>query len=130
MVTRVDAWVVFLGVALLLLTQLVSALDLRAIIARLKASYHVLWVRMECPSWWYLAITLGRGASEIPGSSRIRIISWLSNKEYLGLNDPVITRLAQRQKIADRLSLTIALLVLGYGLLRHYGVVSISDAVG
>jgi hypothetical protein len=130
MATHVDAWVVFAGAAVLLLTQLVSALDLRAIITRLKMNHHVLWLRMECPSWWFLTITLGRGAAlDIPGSNRINIISWLSNKEYLLLNDSVLTRFAQRQRIANRVGVTIALLVLGYGLLRHYGVVGIADAV-
>jgi hypothetical protein len=123
MITQSDAWVVFSGVAFVFLIQIVSVLDSRAIIAHLNLNHHVLWIKMGCPSFWRLVFTRGHELED-PGPDRINILGWLSDKEYLELNDSVLTRLAQRERILDYLGLFIVVLVLGYGLLRHYGVLA------
>ena len=123
--TPVDTWLLFAGLALLLLTQLASALNLRAMVSRLKLDHHIIWFKMSCPSWWRLSFVRGSNALQGPGSDRISFWAWLAYKEYLDLNDPVITALARKQKNMNRLGLTIAVLLFGFLLLRHFGVVNI-----
>jgi hypothetical protein len=115
-----DAWVVSTGAVLLVLAQSVYAFYLRAIILRLKSSRHVLWLRMGCPTWWSLAITRGSGAFENPGANRVNLTRWLSDKQYLELDDSVLAEFAKRQLIALRLGIAIGVIVIGYGLLRYF----------
>ena len=128
--TPVDIWVLFTGVALLFLTQLASALHLRAMVSRLKLDHHVIWLKMNCPSWWRLSFARGSDALQSPGSDRISFWVWLAYKEYLDLNDSVITTLARKQRNMNRLGLTVGVLLFAFLLLRHFGVIKIrSDVV-
>jgi hypothetical protein len=119
-------WVLFSGLALMFLAQFASAFNLRTIIARLKLDHHVIWLRMGSPSWWRLSFMRGSDAIQSPGSDRISLWAWLAYKEYLDLNDSVITKLARQQRSMNWLSLTIGILVFGFLSLRHFGVINIS----
>jgi hypothetical protein len=127
--SHVDIWVVFSGAVALLFYQFVYAFQTRGIISRLKSNHHILWLQMDCPSWWVLSLSRGSGAIEAPGSNRINVTNWLNGKEYLGLNDPVLTRLARRQLAALRVAMTIGAVLMVYGMLRYFGVLAFSDAV-
>ena len=113
---------------LLLTAEIASSIALRSIIARLNSDHHVLWLKMDCPTKWYLTLSRGSDVFENIGTNRISLAAWLSNKEYIDLNDPVITKFALRRKFVNRPSLAVVMLLISYGLLRYFGVLSTTGA--
>jgi hypothetical protein len=128
-VSYVDTWVVLSGAVALLLCLLTYGFQMRGVISRLKWNHHVLWLHMDCLGWWVFAFTRSTGAIEGAGSNRINVSNWLNGKEYLALYDRVLTGLAQRQLAATRVGITIAAILVGYGLLRYFGVIVLANTV-
>jgi hypothetical protein len=122
MLSLVDTLMVLAVAALLLAAEATSSLYLRKIISRLNSNHHVLWLKMGCPSRWYLA--LGRDSSPDIGTQRINLALWLYNEEYVALNDADITRMARRRAFLDRVGLALMALLGGYGVLRYYGLLN------
>ena len=106
--------------ALILVIGVDTFVTLRRIVVRLKSEHHVLWLRLGSPeAFTSLMATRADFAASLAGRTTLTL--WLSRGEYLDLNDPIITKLARRRKLAQRAAIAVLIAsLLAYAWLHRY----------
>lgn len=126
--TPIDNRVVFTIAALMLAASLASFVNTRRLIARLKETQRALWTSLGSPSALYWTLSRGGDLLQTLGTNRVSFTAWLSTKGYLDVNDPEISKLAQRRKLFTSIGVALALTLVAYGLLRYFLVIVIDGA--
>ncbi len=126
--TQIDNRVVFTITALMLAVSLVSFINTRNMIARLRETQRALWIALGSPSALYWTLSRGDDLLQSIGTNRVSFTAWLSTKGYLDVNDPKLTKLAQRRKLLTYIGVARALTLVAYGLLRYFRFIVIDSA--
>jgi hypothetical protein len=108
------------GFALILVLGVATFVTMRGIVARPKTAHHVPWVRLGCPEA-FTSMMASRGDLYANCAGQTTLTLWLSRGDYLEINDPIVTSLANRRKFFRRAVVVIVIaLFLVSTWLRHY----------
>jgi hypothetical protein len=109
--------IVFLLILVLLIYAFVT---LRRVLTRLKAEHHGLWVSLGSPKALSSLVASRSADRDANLAGRTTLNLWLSQGGYLELNDPIITSLARRLKIAYVAVVIVGVVFFTYAWFHRY----------